>query len=318
MTDDSPDRPVPGTPPAGQAAPSLPPDAVRRAVALALAEDAAWRDVTTGALVPLDQQAQAVIFAKAPGVLAGLAVAEAVFHALDASLAFEAAAADGARLSSGQVVARIAGALNPVLRGERAALNFLQRLSGVATATARLVETLEGLPTRLPGGQARLPGGQARLLDTRKTTPGLRALEKYAVRVGGGHSHRFNLADGILIKDNHLAALKARALGVAEAVRLARLGSPHTLRVEIEVTSVDQALEALAAGAEVLLLDNMDLEDMRRVAGVARGRALTEASGGITLDNVRAVAETGVDFISVGAITHSAPALDMSLEVVEE
>jgi nicotinate-nucleotide pyrophosphorylase (carboxylating) len=284
--------------------PSLPLDAVRRAVALALAEDAAWRDVTTSALVQLDQQGRAVIIAKAPGVLAGLAVTEAVFHALDASLAFEAAAADGARLSPSQVVARIAGALNPILRGERVALNFLQRLSGVATATARLVEALEGLP--------------ARLVDTRKTTPGLRALEKYAVRVGGGHSHRFNLADGILIKDNHLAALKARGQGVAEAVRLARTGSPHTLRVEIEVTSVEQALEALAAGTEVLLLDNMDLEDMRRVAGVARGRALTEASGGITLDNVRAVAETGVDLISVGAITHSAPALDMSLEVVEE
>ncbi len=270
---------------------------------MALAEDAAWRDVTTAALVPPDQQGRAVIIAKAQGVLAGLAVAEAVFHALDASLAFEAAAADGARLSPGQVVARIDGALNPILRGERVALNFLQRLSGVATATARLVEALEGLPTRL--------------LDTRKTTPGLRALEKYAVRVGGGHSHRFNLADGILIKDNHLAALTARGEGIAEAIRLARLGAPHTLRVEIEVTSVDQALEALAAGAEVLLLDNMDLEDMRRVAGVAQGRALTEASGGITLDNIRAVAETGVDFISVGAITHSAPALDMSLEVVE-
>jgi nicotinate-nucleotide pyrophosphorylase (carboxylating) len=299
MSEDSPDRPVPGAP-----TPSLSLEAVRRAVALALAEDAAWRDVTTGALVPLDQQGRAVIIAKAPGVLAGLPVAEAVFHTLDASLPFEAAAADGARLSPGQVVARIDGALNPILRGERVALNFLQRLSGVATATARLVEALEGLPTHL--------------LDTRKTTPGLRALEKYAVRVGGGHSHRFNLADGILIKDNHLAALKARGQGIAEAVRLARLGSPHTLRVEIEVTSVDQALEALAAGAEVLLLDNMDLEDMRRVAGVARGRALTEASGGITLENVRAVAESGVDFISVGAITHSAPALDMSLEVVEE
>ena len=297
MTEDSPDGPVPG-------APSLPPDAVRRAVALALAEDAAWRDVTTSALVPPDQQGRAVIVAKAPGVLAGLPLAEAVFHALDASLVFEAAADDGARLLPGQVVARIAGALNPILRSERVALNFLQRLSGVATTTARLVEALEGLPTRL--------------LDTRKTTPGLRALEKYAVRVGGGHSHRFNLADGILIKDNHLAALKARGQDIAAAVRLARLGSPHTLRVEIEVTSVEQALEALAAGAEVLLLDNMDPEDMRRVAGVARGRALTEASGGITLDNVRAVAETGVDFISVGAITHSAPALDMSLEVEGE
>ena len=241
--------------------------------------------------------------AKAMGVLAGLPVAEAVFHALDPSLAFEAAAAEGSRLSPGQVVANVSGALSPILRGERAALNFLQRMSGVATHTARLVDALQGLPTRL--------------LDTRKTTPGLRALDKYAVLVGGGHSHRFNLADGILIKDNHLAALKGRGVDIAEAVRMARLASPHTLRVEIEVTTVDQALEALAAGTEVLLLDNMELEDMRRVAAVARGRALTEASGGITLDNVRAVAETGVDFISVGAITHSAPALAMSLEVVE-
>ena len=295
MSEDSPHGPAPGGP--------LPPaDAVRRAVALALAEDAAWRDVTTAALVPPDQQGRAVIIAKAHGVLAGLPVAEAVFHRLDPSLTFEAAMVDGARLTPGAAVASIAGALDSILRAERVALNFLQRLSGVATATARLVEALEGLPTRL--------------LDTRKTTPGLRALERYAVRVGGGHSHRFSLADGILIKDNHLAVLEARGEGVAEAVRLARLAAPHTLRVEIEVTSVDQALEALAAGAEVLLLDNMDLEDMRRVAAVARGRALTEASGGITLDNVRAVAETGVDLISTGAITHSAPALDMSLEVV--
>jgi nicotinate-nucleotide pyrophosphorylase (carboxylating) len=283
--------------------PLLPADAVRRAVAVALAEDGAWRDVTTAALVPPDQQGRAVIIAKATGVLAGLPVVEAAFHALDPSLSFEAAAVEGARLSPGQVVARVSGALSPILRGERVALNFLQRMSGVATHTARLVDALEGLPTRL--------------LDTRKTTPGLRALEKYAVRVGGGHSHRFNLADGILIKDNHLAALKGRGVDIVHAVRMARLASPHTLRVEIEVTTVDQALEALAAGAEVLLLDNMKLEDMRRVAAVARGRALTEASGGITLSNVRAVAETGVDFISVGAITHSAPALDMSLEVEE-
>ena len=284
-----------------ESAPSPAQDAVRRAVADALAEDAAWRDVTTSALVPPDQQGQAVIVVKAEGVLAGLPVAEAVFHAVDGSLALEAALPEGARLSPGQAVARIAGALNPILRAERVALNFLQRLSGVATATARLAEALEGLPTRL--------------LDTRKTTPGLRALEKYAVLVGGGHNHRFSLADGVLIKDNHLAALKARGEGIAGAVRLARLGSPHTLRVEVEVTTVDQALEALAAGAEVLLLDNMELEDMRRAVAVARGRALTEASGGITLDNVRAVAETGVDFVSAGAVTHSAPALDMSLEV---
>jgi nicotinate-nucleotide pyrophosphorylase (carboxylating) len=270
-------------------------------VALALEEDAVRRDVTTTALVPADQQGQGVIVAKGAGVIAGLPVAEAVFAAVDPSLSFEPLLAEGDRASPGQEVARAKGAAASILRGERVALNFLQRLSGIATATAKLVEAVDGLPVRL--------------LDTRKTTPGLRALEKYAVRVGGGHSHRFNLADGILIKDNHLAALRARGKSIADAIREARLGSPHTLRVEIEVTSVNDALEALAGGAEILLLDNMSLEDMERVAGVAQGRALTEASGGVTIENVRAVAETGVDFISVGAITHSAPALDLSLEL---
>lgn len=270
-------------------------------MALALNEDGVRRDVTTTALVPGDQRGEGVIVAKAEGVIAGLPIAEAVFRAVDASLSFEPLLSDRGHVSVGQEVARVSGAVASILRAERVALNFLQHLSGIATATSNLVEAVDGLPVRI--------------LDTRKTTPGLRALEKYAVRVGGGHSHRFNLADGILIKDNHLAALHARGESIGDAIREARLESPHTLRVEIEVTSVDEALEALAGGAEVLLLDNMSVDDMERLASVARGRALTEASGGITLENVRAVAETGVDFISAGAITHSAPALDLSLDL---
>jgi len=281
--------------------PSLDETLVRRLVEAALDEDAARHDVTTAALVPPDQRGQGVITAKARGVVAGLPVAAAVFHALDSTVAFEGQVAEEARVSPGQHIARVEGMLRPILAGERVALNFVQRLSGIATATASLVDALGGLSTRL--------------LDTRKTTPGLRALERYAVRVGGGHSHRFHLADGILIKDNHLAAARARGLSLTEVVRQARLGAPHTLRVEVEVTSLDEAQEALAAGADIVLMDNMDVEKMRRVVEMARGRALTEASGGITLENVRAVAETGVDFVSVGAITHSAPALDMSLEL---
>ena len=181
------------------------------------------------------------------------------------------------------------------------ALNYLSHLSGVATATARLVEAIAGTGCRLR--------------DTRKTTPGLRTLEKCAVRVGGGGDHRFTLADAVLIKDNHLAALRARGLGIADAVRLVREAAPPEMRVRIEVTSVDEARDALAAGAHELLLDNMSPEDMRQVVELAKGKAVLEASGGITLANARRVAETGVDYISVGAITHSAPALDLSLEV---
>jgi nicotinate-nucleotide pyrophosphorylase (carboxylating) len=277
---------------------------VGRLVEAALEEDAARRDVTTLALIPPDQGGQGTIVAKEEGVIAGLPVAAAVFRALAPAVTFVAEVSDGARVSRGEVVARLEGPLRPILAGERVALNFLQRLSGVATATARLVDAVGGLATRI--------------LDTRKTTPGLRVLERYAVRVGGGHSHRFHLADGILIKDNHLAAARSRGLSMAEVIARARLDAPPTLRVEVEVTSVEEALEALAGGAEVIMLDNMDVGEMRRVVEEARGRALIEASGGITLENVRAVAETGVDFISVGAITHSTAALDMSLELSQE
>jgi len=242
-----------------------------------------------------------VIVAKEAGVVAGLPVAAAVFHAADPSLSFQIRVPDGARVAAGETVAQVEGRVASILRAERVALNFLQRLSGIATATARLVEAVAGLPTRI--------------LDTRKTTPGLRPLERYAVRMGGGQNHRYNLADGILVKDNHWQAVRAQGMGMAEAVQRLRERAPQGLRVEVEVTSPAETEEALAAGADILLLDNMGREEMRQAVEAARGRALTEASGGITLRNVRAVAETGVDYISVGAITHSAPALDISLEL---
>jgi len=279
----------------------LHPAHLRRLTENALMEDEAWHDVTTAALVPPEQKGRGVIVAKAEGVLAGLPLAEAIFKAVDPSLAWRPLAAEGARLSPGQTVAEIEGPLAAILRAERVALNYLTHLSGVATAAARLVEAIAGTGCRLR--------------DTRKTTPGLRTLEKYAVRVGGGENHRLTLADAVLIKDNHLAALRARGLGIADAVRLARETAPPDMRVQIEVTSVEEAREALAAGAHELLLDNMSPEDMRRAVDLAGGEAVLEASGGITLANARQVAETGVDYISVGAITHSAPALDLSLEI---
>jgi len=294
---------------------TLDPTLIRQLVRVALAEDRAAEDVTTAALVPPDQRGRAVVCAKAEGVLAGLALAEAVFAAVDASLRWTALKADGDRLHPGDRIAEAEGSLASILRAERAALNFLTHLSGVATAAAEAVRALEG--------------SGCRLRDTRKTVPGLRVLEKYAVRVGGGKNHRLDLADGVLIKDNHIAALRARAdapggsgfnltgLGVGDAVRLAREAAPG-MRIEVEVTDLAEAREAIKAGADELLLDNMSPGEMRKVVALAAGREprpFLEASGGITLANARRVAETGVDYISMGAITHSAPALDLSLEV---
>jgi nicotinate-nucleotide pyrophosphorylase (carboxylating) len=274
---------------------------LRRIALAALKEDGAFDDVTTGALVPPDLTGKAVLLAKQAGVIAGLPVAAAVFRAVDASLAFRPLVEEGSRVGPATVVAEVEGPVHAILRGERVALNLLQRLSGVATATARLVDAVEGLP--------------ARILDTRKTTPGLRALERYAVRMGGGQNHRWNLATGILVKDNHWRAVEATGGDVAGAVRQLRTQAPAGMLVEVEVTSVDEARRALDAGVDALLLDNMGLEEMRQVVEMVRGRATTEASGGMTEATVRAVAETGVDFISAGAITHSAPALDISLEI---
>jgi len=281
--------------------PPLDDEYLRRVVNDALAEDGAGEDITTDALVPPELRGSAVIVVKEAGVVAGLPVAAAVFHAADPSLSFQIRVSDGARVAARETVAQVEGRVASILRAERVALNFLQRLSGIATATARLVEAVAGLPTRI--------------LDTRKTTPGLRPLERYAVRRGGGQNHRYNLADGILVKDNHWRAIHAQSEDIAGAVRRLRERAPQGLRVEVEVTSLAEAVAALAAGADILLLDNMGPEEMRQAVKAARGRALTEASGGITLRNVRAVAETGVDYISVGAITHSAPALDISLEL---
>ena len=281
----------------------LDPALLRRLALEALAEDRAGHDVTTTALVPPEQAGRGVIIAKAEGVLAGLPLAAAVFAAVDGSLVWQAHSEDGRAVTPGDVVAGVEGPLASILRGERVALNYLTHLSGVATAAAAVVRALAGTGCRLR--------------DTRKTIPGLRALEKYAARMGGGTNHRLDLADGVLIKDNHLAALRARGLGVADAVRLAREANPG-MRIEIEVTAVEEAREALAAGADELLLDNMPLEMMREVVSLAAAcdpRPALEASGGITLANARAVAETGVDYISMGAITHSAKALDLSLEV---
>ncbi|MFQ5860021.1 MAG: carboxylating nicotinate-nucleotide diphosphorylase [Dehalococcoidia bacterium] len=269
----------------------------------ALAEDQAFNDPTTGSLVPPELSGVAMVRTKASGVLAGLAVALAVFRRVDAALTTEALVEDGTAIGPGDDLAHIQGSVASILRAERTALNFLQRLSGIATETSRYVQAVQGL--------------KARIVDTRKTVPGLRLLDKYAVRVGGGQNHRLHLADGVLIKDNHIAALRAQGLSLREVVQRALERAPRTLKVEVEVTSVEEAREALEAGAQVILLDNMPLAEIRRVVELVGGRAPIEASGGVNLETVRAVAETGVDLISVGALTHSVRALDISLELVQ-
>jgi nicotinate-nucleotide pyrophosphorylase (carboxylating) len=260
----------------------------------ALAEDVGAGDVTTALLVPADARGRAVLTQKAPGVLAGLRVAEAVVHRVDPSLRWHAHASEGEWGEPGVRVAEVAGASRSILTAERVALNFLQRLSGVATLTARYVRAVEGTG--------------ARILDTRKTTPGLRALEKQAVLAGGGVNHRFGLFDAVLVKENHAAM----AGGVGEATRRVLAGAEGR-PVEVECQTLDEVRDALDAGAPRILLDNMTDEELRSAVGLVAGRAELEASGGVSLETVRAIAETGVDFISVGALTHSAPALDVSL-----
>ncbi|MEA2333232.1 MAG: hypothetical protein QOH58_3370 [Thermoleophilaceae bacterium] len=260
----------------------------------ALAEDVGEGDLTTRAVVPAGATARARIEQKAPGVPAGLRVAEKVFERVDPELRWHAHADEG-EWREGGLLAEVAGSAASILAGERVALNFLGRLSGIATLTASHVRAVEGTG--------------ARILDTRKTTPGLRALEKDAVRAGGGVSHRSGLFDAILVKENHAAL----AGGVAEAARLALAKAPPGVTVEVECATVAEVADALEAGVSRLLLDNMDPVDLRRAVEMTGGRAQLEASGGITLDTIRAVAETGVGFISIGALTHSAPALDVSL-----
>jgi nicotinate-nucleotide pyrophosphorylase (carboxylating) len=261
---------------------------------LALREDLGDGDLTTAAVVPEGARARARIEQKAPGVAAGLRVAEKVFERVDPELRWHEHAREG-EWREGGLLAEVAGRAASILAAERVALNFLARLSGIATATARYVEAVHGTG--------------ARVLDTRKTTPGLRVLEKEAVRAGGGVSHRGGLFDAILVKENHAAL----AGGVGEAARRALAAAPAGVTVEVECATLAEVAEALEAGVPRLLLDNMSPEELRRAVELSGGRAELEASGGITLDTIRAVAETGVDFISIGALTHSAPALDVSL-----
>jgi nicotinate-nucleotide pyrophosphorylase (carboxylating) len=270
----------------------------------ALAEDLGKGDVTTEALIPCDRQGTGFVVAKIEGVLAGINVAKQVFYRVDPGVKMEILLEDGARVKPGTRVASVSGNIASILKAERVALNFLQRLSGIASQTNRYVEAVRGLPVRI--------------MDTRKTTPGLRALEKHAVKAGGGENHRMSLGDGILIKDNHLAALRSQGLNIEEVVAKARQNSPERMPVEVEVVTIAEASEAVEGGADIVMLDNMSPDDMREAVKSIGGRALVEASGGITLDNVRAVAETGVDFISIGALTHSVMALDISLELTAQ
>lgn len=275
---------------------------IRQIIALALAEDLGKGDVTTNSLIPDEKIGVASILAKEEGILAGVEIAEEVFRQVDTKLKIKVWLKDGAKIGSGDMIAVVEGRIASILKAERTVLNFLQRLSGIATEANRYVKAVEGLPVRI--------------MDTRKTTPCLRVLEKYAVKVGGGKNHRMHLGDGILIKDNHLAALRSEGLSIKEIIARARQNAPGGVKVEMEVNTPQGALEAAEAGADVIMLDNMRLEDMRQAVKAVHGRALIEASGGITLDTVRAVAETGVDFISVGALTHSVKALDISLKLV--
>ncbi|MFH1651100.1 MAG: carboxylating nicotinate-nucleotide diphosphorylase [Chloroflexota bacterium] len=280
---------------------SLPEAQVNAIVSRALTEDTCHGDITSDLLLPVGLYGEAAVGIKAAGVLAGGEIAAAVFRQVDPDLAVSLLVPDGTPVQPGDTVMTVSGKVSGILTGERTALNFLQRLSGIASLTARYV--------------AAVAGTTARIYDTRKTTPGLRLLEKYAVRAGGGTNHRRDLGDGILIKDNHLAAAEHLGMGLAEAVRKAKQGAPSGVKVEVEVTTPEAAADALAAGADIIMLDNMTTAEMRRAVAMVGGKAKIEASGGITLDNVRAVALTGVDIISVGALTHSYRSLDISLEL---
>lgn len=273
---------------------------MRRLVERALEEDLGRGDITSDFLVPSDVAARAVLRSRSQGVIAGLDVAAMVFAVADAQVQFAALIGDGDAAAPGQELGVVSGPARSVLRGERVALNFLQRLSGIATLTSRYVEAVRGT--------------RARIVDTRKTTPGLRSLEKYAVRAGGGFNHRRDLSDAMMIKDNHLAVIGALGLSLGEAIKQARESLPHTLKIEVEVDRLDQIPEALAAGADIILLDNMSIEDLRRAVAMIDGRAMSEASGGVNLGTVSEIAATGVYVISVGALTHSAPALDIGLD----
>ncbi|MCL6628663.1 MAG: carboxylating nicotinate-nucleotide diphosphorylase [Armatimonadetes bacterium] len=290
---------------------------VERIVRRALEEDIGTGDITTTLTIPPGSISHAKIIAKEPGIIAGLHVAALVFELVARSygsdialkvtsqvggeptrVRFRASMLDGSEVNAGDTIAEIEGDTAVILTGERTALNFLQRMSGIATKTSRLVKLIAHT--------------KAHVVDTRKTTPGMRMLEKYAVRMGGGQNHRFGLYDAILIKDNHILA----AGGIEKAIHAARAGIPHTVKIEVEADTLEQVRQALDAGADMILLDNMSLDMLRQAVTMCSGRALTEASGGITEETIAKIAETGVDLISVGALTHSVQALDLSLDIV--
>jgi nicotinate-nucleotide pyrophosphorylase (carboxylating) len=278
----------------------LPRDEIERAVKLALAEDVGPADVTTRATVPPSARARAMMVAREPLVVAGLDLAEAAWREISQEVRCQRLINDGQRAAQDKPLLRIEGPARAILTAERVALNFVQRLSGIASLAAQFVEAVAGT--------------HARILDTRKTTPGWRTLEKYAVRCGGAHNHRFGLFDMVLIKDNHLAALASEKPNpIAAAVRRAREAYPQ-LKIEVEADNLEQAQQAVEAGADIVLLDNMTPAELRASVAIAGGRAKTEASGGVSLASVGIIAETGVDFISVGALTHSARAVDIGLD----
>jgi nicotinate-nucleotide pyrophosphorylase (carboxylating) len=273
---------------------------LQRVVSTALTEDLGWGDITTDNLVPAQTPARAAVVYRSPGVVCGMKVLAAVFHAIDDSVAVEQLVPEGAKVARGTTVAIVRGAARSILKGERVALNFVQRMAAIATATSEYVEAVGDLPVHV--------------IDTRKTTPGLRVIERYAVRIGGGRNHRFNLSDGALVKDNHLVALRTQGIGTVEALRMLRDRIPHTARVQVEVDRLDQIPEMIEAGVDAILFDNMTPEQVREAVRMVGGRAITEVSGGVRLETVRAYAEAGINVVSSGALTHSTPALDVGLD----
>lgn len=268
---------------------------IDKVVLNALEEDMPYGDITTDSLIPEDRMVEAKFLAKADGVICGMPVAERVFKLIDARTTLEILKNDGQAVQKGEILAILRGPAAAVLKGERTALNLLQRLSGIATRTHCFAELVKDYPVSIA--------------DTRKTTPGLRYLEKYAVRCGGGRNHRYSLSDAVMLKDNHIAA----GGGILSAVRTVRASIPHTVKIEVEVENMDMVREALESGADIIMLDNMDIAAMAEAVRVIGGRALVEASGDVTEERIRAIAETGVDIISIGCITHSVKALDISL-----
>ena len=276
-------------------------DHVEKLIECALAEDTGRGDITSETLIPCDLQGKAYLLVKASGVIAGTEVVEKVLHRVDTSLRVEIRIKDGTPVKNGDIVLLISGNIRSILKAERVALNFIQRLSGIASTTAQYVEKVRDL--------------KVDIADTRKTTPGLRVLEKYAVRMGGGRNHRMDLGDAILIKDNHFESLRALGMSYREIVAKARANAPPELKIEAEARTVEEAVDAVEAGVNIVMLDNMTIGEMTSAVELIAGRAEVEASGGINLKTVRKVAETGVDFISVGALTHSYNSLDISLEL---